>query len=221
MFGVSSGKITALYDTGLITDIPSIYKLNVSDICNVPGFGTVSAKNMIDSIYKSSIQVDLHRWLGALPLRDTSSHTWYAILKYSFGGNSLKAVNTIIHYLTEGTPDEFVSGLKYPVGISDLKIKRIIEGLRLNWDEIKETLKYISFNVCDVIKPTKGCVAMSGTRDKVLSEYLISRGYDVREFNNNVIALIVPDREYKSTKVSKAKSSGIPIYTIQEAYDKL
>ena len=98
---------------------------------------------------------------------------------------------------------------------------KIAEGLRQNWDEIKDTIQYIKFDVSNGIINTKGKVAMTGTRDKQLTEYLTSHGYDVCDFNTKIKCLIIPNETFTSNKTVKAKELGIPIYTIDEAYKVL
>ena len=222
MFGVSEGIITKLFDLGLVKRIPDLYELTVEDISNIPGFGETSANNIVSSIRKSSYLVSLDRWLGALPIRDTSAKTWEAIIKHTYDGDNMKAVNGFMYYIKNETPEILMSNLKYPEGIGMLKIQRIAEGLRLYWDDIKDTIEHVSFNTLSKItNESKGSIAMTGTRDKKLTEYLNSKGYDVTEYNNKILALIVPNDEFHSTKVDKAKLLGIPIYTISEAYEKL
>ena len=96
------------------------------------------------------------------------------------------------------------------------------EGLVLYWSEIQDAIKYISFNVLtDLRKPTKGRVTLTGTRDDKLINYLTEKGYEVNDYSSKTIALVIPEKGYVSSKVVKAAKSGIPIYTIQEAYEAL
>lgn len=223
MFGVSEGIITKLFDEGVIKDIPDLYRMTIEDVSNIPGFGETSAKNIIKSIKDSSTNVSLSRWLGALPLRDTSSKTWDIIIKTNFSGNNFKAVNHITEWFESGDTESFLSRLVFPPGVGILKIQRIAEGLRLHWDEIKETLPYITFDITQSNLPVniKGKVAMTGTRDEELTKYLNEKGYEVTSFSGKVEALIIPHEGFTSSKVPKAQSLGIPIYTITEAYEKL
>ena len=220
MFGVSKGNLTRLYDAGLIQNIPDLYRLNVDDIANLPGFGQSSAMNIINAIKTASTNVSLNRWLGALPMRDTSAKIWDAILKEMFGNDKQKAVDILSEYLNNGCPEDLINNLRCPPGIGGLKVMKIAEGLRQNWDEIKDTIQYIKFDVTDnTMNTTKGKIAMTGTRDKQLTGYLISRGYDVCDFNTKIKCLIVPNKMFTSNKTTKAKELGIPIYTIDEAYE--
>ena len=219
MFGVSKGNLTRLYDAGLIQNIPDLYRLNVDDIANLPGFGQSSAMNIINAIKTASTNVSLNRWLGALPMRDTSAKIWDVILKEMFGNDKQKAVDILSEYLNNGCPEDLINNLRCPPGIGGLKVMKIAEGLRQNWDEIKDTIQYIKFDVSNGIINTKGKVAMTGTRDKQLTEYLTSHGYDVCDFNTKITCLIIPNETFTSNKTVKAKELGIPIYTIDEAYE--
>lgn len=221
MFGVSKGILTKMFDVGMVSNIPDLYKIEMDQLSQLPSFGVTSATNVISSIRTSSTNVSLDRWLGALPIRDTSAKIWKMILAATFNSNE-HAVTEVKRMITTGSPEDMIINLRYPIGVGQLKIQKIAEGLRLNWDEIRETIPHITFDTSNMSnKQTKGQIAMTGTRDAALTEYLTNNGYDVTSFNTKVVALIIPTLDFVSNKVIAAKEKGIPVYTIEEAYDKL
>ena len=223
MFGVSKATITKLFDNGYIESISDLYKLTPERLQLIDGFKEKSATNICKSIRDASENVSLSRWLGALPFKDISAKKWQTIIENSFGNDEFKAMNVVKYHLTEGTPESFIDDIisQYSFGISVHTVNAIKEGLSLYWEDICETAKYVTFKITSTIKPIKGRVTLTGTRDKKLTEYLIERGYDVGDFSSKTIAIVVPDKSFTSSKVMKAIASGIPSYTIEEAYERL
>ena len=82
MVGLSTGVITKLYDNEFVTRIADLYDLRKWDDCipQTPGFGYQSYDNMIASVDKALTEVTLPRFLGALPINDTSESTWKQII---------------------------------------------------------------------------------------------------------------------------------------------
>lgn len=223
MFGVSKATITKLFECGYIETIADLYKLTPEKLQMLDGFKEKSSKNICDSIRRASENVPVSRWLGALPFQGISSKKWQTIIEFAFGNDEFKASNEIKYQMTEGTPDSFIERIisQYSYGIGVCTLNTIKEALYLYWDMICETAKYVTFKITSNIKPTKGRVTLTGTRDKKLMDYLINNGYDVNEFSSKTIALVVPDKSFQSSKVTKAISMNIPIYTIEEAYERL
>lgn len=216
MMGISDSTISSLFDAGLISSIPDLYKLTVEDIMSLPGFGETSAKNIVNTIKQSSTNVPVARWLGALPIKDVSKKTWEILTKDIDPG-------IIRHYIMDKTsPDTFITNICVNCfGIGNATIASINTGMRLYWHEIMECCKYVTFSENQQKVGLRGNVAMTGTRDELLTKWLTDKGYNVTSFNKSVVALIVPSLSFISNKVTKAKEWGIPIYTIDQAYDAL
>lgn len=223
MFGISKSTITKLFENGYIESISDLYELTPEKIQTLDGFKEKSSKNICDSIRSSSENVPLSRWLGALPLKDISAKKWQTIIESTFGNDEFKAGNVVKYHLTEGTPDSFMEEIidHYSYGIGVKTWNAIKEGLSLYWEDICKTAEHVTFKITTDLKPIKGRVTLTGTRDENLTEYLIEKGYDVGDFSSKTIALVIPSRDFTSNKVIKASSKGIPIYTIEEAYKEL
>lgn len=223
MMGLSKGILTKLFEHGYIDSISDLYKLTPERIMELDGFKDKSANNVVKTIRKSSELVPLSRWLGSLPIKDVSAKTWQSIIDYRFSRNEMEASNAVKHHLDKGTPDSFMEDIVgYSPGIGQATIRAIKEGITTYWNDISEISKYVTFNVLtDITKSTKGRVTLTGTRDDKLTEYLVERGYEVDDFSSKTIALVIPFDGYVSSKVVKAKSKGIPVYTIDDAYKAL
>lgn len=222
MMGLSKGTIVKLFEGGLIKNISDLYKLTPDDIMTLDGFKEKSSNNICNIIKRASTDVPLSRWLGALPIKDISSKTWQLIIDAQFPMDEMKASNTIRYHIENGSPMSFMEECipKYVYGFSVNKYMMLKEGLTLYWDDIHEVIKYVTFKcTTDVNRSIKGRVTMTGTRDEKLTSYLKEKGYDVNDYSSKTIALIVPFEGYTSSKVVKAKKLGVPIYTIDQAYN--
>lgn len=224
MMGVSKGILTKLFEAGLIESIGDLYRLTPEKIMSLDGFKEKSANNIINSIRKASDDVPLSRWMGALPIKDISAKTWQLVIDARYPMDELKASNAYRNAIQNGTPDSFMTECipNYVYGFSTNTYAAMREGLVLYWDEIQDVIQYINFKcTTNITKPIKGRVTLTGTRDGKLISYLIEKGYDVNDYSSKTIALIIPQKGYVSSKVVKAKKMGIPVYTIEEAYEAL
>jgi len=226
MFGISEATVNRLYDEGLISSISDLYELKVTDIMDLEGFGEVSARNIINSIEKASSDIPISRWLGSLPFKDVNAKTWNIILNTIFGDNELRKSNYMIMYIENEDDSLFINECllrHYIPGIGDATKRAIHEGWLRNIKEMRKIIKHVSFKITSNVSNnnSKGIVTFTGIRDKDFAERLIKSGYAVGDFSNNTTILIVPDKEYVSNKVVKARKLGIPIYTITEANKSL
>jgi NAD-dependent DNA ligase len=65
---------------------------------------------------------------------------------------------------------------------------------------------------------SKGLICLSGTRDEIVKCALEKAGYDVTDsWSSKVDILIIPDRDYRSSKVARALKQHVPIFTVEDA----
>ena len=218
MMGVSEGIITRLYDEGLIKSIPDLYHLRDYEdtIKDMDGFGDKSYWNIVNSINNALHEATLERFLGSLPINDTDEGTWKQILL-------VMSSPTVIESLIDKSFISKLMSVGYIPNVGQLKIKKIADGVLQHEDMISDLMKWVPYQLKQTSRGNeyKGKVAMSGTRDKATTEALQYEGYDVGSFTKDCKALIIPTKDFTSDKVTKAKSWGIPIYTLDEAYEKL
>lgn len=226
MYGVSKGVITRLYDQGIITSIPSLYYVRKEDIASLPGFGDSSANNIITSINNASIDVLIHKWFGAFPMDDIGSRTWENVLSVLWNNEP----KVIIDFMNNNNFDKFVDILIQSVengiipNVKEATLHRLIDGMRHNWDDMIEVVKFISFKkkqIKQLSTNNNTRVCMTGTRDKAVIDYLSEKGYNLVSFSKSTNVLIVPTLDYVSSKVIKAKEMGIPIYDIDSVFKYL
>lgn len=219
MMGVGDSIISDLWEAGLVREIPDLYKLTSESIQTMKGYREKSADNILRAIHKSSNGVPLERWLGSLPITGISTKTWKTVIGCSYGTN---AAATFIERLKEcDDPESIIVELRLPCGYSTLTFNKIAEGLRLNWDTIKEIIKneYVTFSESKIKKSNGIKVAMSGTRDAALTKYLEEKGYEVCDYNNSCSFLVIPSKDFTSSKVEKALAHNKTVITVEEAYN--
>ena len=214
MMGISRGIITKLFDKGILSCIEDLYKLRDWEqaIIDMDGFGFQSYWNIVNSINDALHNATLDRFLGSLPIEDTSEETWKTIIK-------VMGEQPIIDSMIDQTFPERIMAVGYIPNVGELKVRRIINGYILNADQIRSMMEWIPYQLKHTDKKVKfkGKVGMSGTRDSEVTKKLVAAGYEVGSFTNDCVALIVPFEGYTSAKTEKAQRLNIPIYTIEQA----
>ena len=226
MYGLSEGIVTRLFDEGIIYSISDIYHLRDWDetIPGLDGFGLKSFHNMINSVEESVKKATLAQFLGSLPINDTDEKTWKQII-------NVMGEDKVIDLFKRKMFIEELMQVGYIPGIGEIKIKKIIDGIRKNEKEIYDLMSWIPYKLN--LKKKKplgdtppydyaGKIAMSGTRDEEVKEGLEFSGYEVQDnLTKDCVGLIIPDENFTSSKVNKAKEWGIKIYTLEEAKEFL
>ena len=217
MIGVGEATIERFFNEGLIRDIPDLYEITSNDIVKISGFREASANNIINAITKASTDIPVARWLGALPFLDVDSKKWDMLLNSIIGNDEMKKSNIVRHIVLE-SPEEFGELLLTKVkGLGPATIKAMNEGWMTNFDTMKKIINNISFRIT-TSKGSVDKICLSGTRDRNVINHLISKGYDVVDnFTRDIKYLVIPDKSFTSSKISKAEKLGIKILTIEEA----
>lgn len=220
-FGVSSGIISKLYDAKILRSIPDLYELTVDKIKDLEGFGEASARRILGSIKDGSENVQLEKWLSAFPFVNISTNKWRMIIR----GMNASTDNNVVDFIREMIESDdkigFINSMVPCEGITYNTIKKVSEGVFQYWDDIRSVYAHITFDKTPISNKNKPRVAMSGTRDAEITEYLENKGYEVGGYTTNCVALIVPNKDFKSSKVTNAKRDMIPIYTLDEVKERL
>lgn len=219
MMGVSKGILTKLYDLGYVKSIPDLYKIDGNALALEKGFAETSVSSILSSIQSASTRVPVERWFGALPCLNVSQKTWKTIfdtrLKQDEG-----FVNVLVNEINMGNSESFLQALIQPIpDIGPATWASIAECFRNNWKDIRDTIGHVQLLV-DLTKSEdrKGLVCLSGTRDETVKRALELAGYDVTDsWSSKVDVLIIPDGDYRSSKVDKALKHDVPIFTVEDA----
>jgi NAD-dependent DNA ligase len=202
-----------------VKSIPDLYKIDGDALALEKGFAETSVKALLKSIQGASVNVEPERWFGALPCLNVSQKTWKTIfdtrLKQDEG-----FVNVLVNEINHGKCENFLQILIQPIiGIGPATWAAIAEGFRNNWNDIRETIGHIEFLVdMEELEEGKELVCLSGTRDETVKRALEMAGYRVTDsWSSKVDVLIIPDGDYRSSKVDKALKHDIPIFTVEDA----
>jgi NAD-dependent DNA ligase len=225
MMGISDGIIRDLYDCHLVESIPDLYGINTGQIAYLDGYGDKAEANIINSIWKASEDVELHKWFGAMPINDISDKTWKIIFDTIFQRDMNVALSNMADWVKDHDKEPLLDtliiyGNKFP-NIGSAKLRSIVQGIYQNWDLICKTFPYIKFKVTPNMDNIKGTVSLTGTRDQGITAALTQHGWLVTDFNTKVNLLVIPNPSFTSHKTELAKKHNIPIRTIEETYDML
>jgi len=225
MMGISDGIIRDLYDCHLVESIPDLYGINTGQIAYLDGYGDKAEANIINSIWKASEDVELHKWFGAMPINDISDKTWKIIFDTIFQRDMNVALSNMADWVKDHDKEPLLDtliiyGNKFP-NIGSAKLRSIVQGIYQNWDLICKTFPYIKFKVTPNMDNIKGTVALTGTRDQGITAALTQHGWLVTDFSTKVNLLVIPNPSFTSHKTELAKKHNIPIRTIEETYDML
>lgn len=216
--GISESTISKLMEHGLIYSIADLYSLTKSDIAELPRFGDKSAENIINSIKRASTNISLPRFLGAFPINNVRSTTWETILR------AIKMDDLRLRDYAVLSCDMLIEEIiQTPIKNIGAATKRnIVEGLKQNWKDIIRTMADVTFEHFDLTdKQYKEIITLTKFHDKQFIKDLLNAGYDVRDWSQNTTLLIIKDETSHSNTVDKALAAGIPIYTWEEAINKL
>ena len=225
MFGISTRTIEAMFETGHIHSISSLYEINYNSLSALEGFGVVSADNVRKSIEEASTDVDPIRWLSALPCKNVERRKWEMIVytnpKYR---DNLVLGNVLKQVCSQSTPNQFFDAFGiHPnndkiVGIGPMTMNIIITDIQRAWEDIMKIIPHITFkattNIIDLDKPL---AVLSGTRDGQVISKLESLGYRVSDkFSKDAKLVVIPNPMFTSSKVDKAKKYGIEVKTVNQ-----
>jgi DNA ligase (NAD+) len=205
-------RIEALYNAGFLKHgIRSLYKLKNHDldIEDLDGFGRLMTRKIISEV-ESKRRLKDYEVFGAIGIETLSTKTFktiFSVIKYS----------DLIDIINNKEFDKLRTKLIVINGIGDAKADVLIKYLK-NTDNKKELLKLLNeLSIAEtfviVPKITKGKIVFSGCRPTD-NEINILTGWNwepTDDWSNKAKYLVVPDKDYESTKVINAREHNVPI----------
>lgn len=218
---IGYSTLDMLYTMGLLNDgIRSLYRLHKKkkDIQDLDGFGKVKTKKIIKEIEAKRVLKD-YEFFGSLGIDNMSVNTFeiiFANIRLSEFLNMMKLKNF----------DLMRAKLLSVQGMGKIKTNALIDYLSddAKVNEIKSILKEVKLN--DTFNPNRvsnGKVVFSGCRpSSVVIDKLAKYNYEASDsWTNSAKALVIPNEDFTSTKVEKAKSIKIPIVILSDIERKL
>lgn len=214
MGNIGYQTIDILYHSGLLKHgIRSLYKLKkkASEIQDLEGFGQLKTKKIISEI-EAKRKLRDYIFFGSLGIEGINVKTFQTI----FTNIQLEEFLNMIKVKNFELMREKL--LRFG-GIGTVKATTIVDYLsnKDNRNELMKLLEEVTlYPSYSENKVNKGRIVFSGCRpSEEIEKMLIDAGYEVSSsWSNNAVLLIIPDDDYASSKVNKAKSNGTKIISL-------
>lgn len=211
---VSEATVSKMYNHGL-DNILKIVSAKQEDFEKIEGFGKRLAERTYENIHNGLQNISLSTLLGASGVFGMS----IGKRKTEILLDAIPDLLDIYKLISKEELTELINGVE---GFSDKTTAKIIENLP--WaDKFYENIKPYTtikqkITASDDLKKMK--VVFSGFRNLELEEHVKTRGGKVvTSVSKNTTALVVSDKDSKSSKIQKAIDLGINIYDEEEFKD--
>lgn len=205
--GIKMNTIETLYDAKLITDIPSIYKLNYNKVSALVGpKNSENIKNAIES--KKYFDYEI---LGSLSINNFSIESAKALCK----------VYNLDEIIDLYNNNKLYNSMLKIEGFNDITIKSFIKGFEDN----SEMIEFLYSRGFDNYKDTVGTnslniVATGWRPDPGMNIKLDKLGITVKSSVSKKTDLLVVNGNGGATKVNKAKELNIPVMKLEDFKEK-
>lgn len=205
--GLGNSIIKLLIDSGLVTNFPDLFRLNIGDLEVLEGFAEKRSKNILESI-EGSKEVELANFIYSLGIRHIGLETSFVLADY------YKDINKLI-----GSKKEELEDLH---DIGEEVAKSIVEYFK-DENNIKELEDL--FNLGIIIKKEEKSNILNNktflftgslelSRDQIQDMIRKSGGKILSSVSDNLDYLVVGDKP--GSKYKKAKELGIKIIKEKE-----
>ena len=206
---LSYGVIDKLYESGIVTSIKDLYRLeeNKKEIIKIDGFGPKMAKLFIDSINEKR-EVPDYVVLGSIGIEGISKKTFQSIME-------LFTMDDLI----EIADNNDICKLIFIRGIQDKTAVKIVTGIKEN----KKLLRFLENELVilrmGTMKDAKFSVCFSSYREdekKEILKFIKEKGGIVVDSLTKDTTYLIAPAGANSSKVQKASKYNIPVYTIED-----
>lgn len=202
--GLGDKVVEQLYNASYIKDIKDLYKLTVEDLLVLDGFSKVKANNLLEAI-DGSKGIPLSRFIYGLNIPTVGEVNAKSLSKLGYNWYNTPA-NLLI------ANDNL--GIK--------SVDSILEYVNKNKQNIIELMSIVQPSL-DIVTTTNVKVVMTGTLSKsrdAFKELLENKGVTVSNSVTKDVNYLIIGSEPGGSKLTKAKSLGIPTLTELEAVNK-
>lgn len=209
---VSEATVKKLYDNGFDT-LLKILGVNKKQLLKIDGIKEKSAERIVNNIGNGLKGVKVPELLGAA-----------SVFGFGVGRKRVIALMTDIPDLLTAKKRGLKKRILEVEGFSEIMAQKVYENVDSAVEFVDEISKFVSFTedtrVSDVLVGQK--FVFSGFRSKDLEQDIIDRGGKiVSSVSKKTNGIVLNNKEGKqSTKVVKAESLGIEIYTKEEFIKK-
>ena len=202
---ISDKTIEDLVENNLIHDIPDLFELEIDDIRCLPGFGTDSARLIINEIDKvRNTKTPVSALLGALGITGISVKKCQNLLKIM----TLEEMLCMKH-------DKLVYELIDADRTGEKTASTFADFITNNKKLIKQLVSIM--NITNDVYYKSNVVFTGIGKDKSLERRFNDAGYEVsNNINSDTVAVIDKSYSHDSTKCNKARAKGIDILHVSE-----
>lgn len=209
--GIGLTTIIDFVEEGYLESIGDLYRLYRyrEELYKLPGYGKASVDSIIDGISKSR-KMRPDQLFGSIGIPNIGVKTMEKVCR------KIDVVGNLGHL------GDLVDDMTNIVGIGSKKAIAILEGVQDKIELIKDICTNIELIPYENESEPSEVVCFTNVRDHDFEKFLIDKGVGVSDnFTSKVTLLIVPDGpNITSSKITKAKTKGIEIMKISDAYKK-
>lgn len=223
-FGIPS--ITSLRENLGCQTIIDILNLNVDQIKEVEGWGSVSAKKLIDQFESFEVNgIPFAKLLYALNLG--GGIVGEKVFQKAFDVIGIDTVGNLISYFTLTPFDDLLKELSDIPTIGNITANQIYKAVINFYDNFNDFSIYATSvisskqtSVSDKLSGKSFC--FTGFRDKTLEGEIISNGGTIASgVSKNTNYLVVKDKNSSSSKAKKAQEIGVNVIDVDELKEML
>ena len=204
--GLSKGNITKMFEAGF-KDVKTIFNASMQDFLKVEGFKEKTAEKLVCAIKEKKDALD------CVVIMDASNTLGRGI--------GYKKIKIVLEKIPQILTNRYIPSLNELLNIKGIE-KTTAETLINNLPKYFEFVD-VNFIECQLSKSTleqdfaNMKIVFSGFRNKALEEYLAARGGNISSTISKLTTVVIcKNKNDDSTKLTKAKSLGIKVMTIDE-----
>jgi DNA ligase (NAD+) len=212
-----SGKtVEKLMDAGLVRNIADLYKLNLSDVQHLDGFG-MGFQRIIDEINRSR-NPSLDLFLAGFDIDGIGRRIWKPIVEEL----NLKSITDVFSLRPEI--------LMAIPGIGETRAITILENIIELSEELLKTEKIVGISAPQKVKPTSNSLnslsfcftgALNTMKRSEAEALVISKGGTISSVKKGLSMLVTNDTSSGSSKNEKASQLNIPIINEEQFLELL
>lgn len=215
---LSEKRLQSMTGLGLVTGIADLYRLSVEDLMTLPLTKEKMAKKLFQNI-AASRHLPLYRFLAGLGVPGMGLTSWEKLVEHHPGLDEVLSLDTekIVQMdgFAEKTAGQIVRALQDKRGL----IAELLEvGVR------PEVLPLAAKATRDGALVGKAFVItgkLSQTRDAIVAEIKKAGGTVQSAVSKNTFAVITGDPESSSTKMKKARSLGVAVWSEKKLAEEI
>jgi NAD-dependent DNA ligase len=223
---VGEATVTKLCEHGF-DSLFKILEADKEDFGNIPRFGEKTVERLYSNIHNGLKNVSLATVIGSSGVMDSGiGNKRMEVL--------LREIPDLLSVYKEISREELVSRIVVVEGFSNKIANQIAENIRSADEFVRKISKYATFkeikkkeiiqNDVGLLPDEKSVVdkifVFSGFRNNALEDKIkINGGIVTTGVSKKTTALIVKNKDESTTKINKAKSSDVPVYTLDEFFE--